>query len=618
MSAVPNDPFRSNEDAFLGPCARRSIVLVGHLPVMSGLWLSQYASRETRRVATVCMLRLEHDAVQLELFRASPQRIGVRAQSTLVEALRAIAPLVDRWLIVPRSGESVRLPDGTTDVVVLTGATEVACLAAYGLVKAAAESQQEPAARGTPLPIAVEVLGATPDETEQVRRHLSRTAQAFLGLELPISGELQRVAPVESAFRGTFDAHAPTLEDLFGMIRDAERAPAPRPIASGRPRTLPEPAPLSAGDRFAPRRDRVPPRARVVPADPPAAPLSELRDPTPIPFARKASAVAPAPLPIEGEAGARETPNPMQDPLPAPSRPRAVEEASESGISAPPRASAIRGEAFTPTAVEARPVADFDARSALDREAPVRVAPRRTTGVGADGLLPPDALADLVSSLPGAASDADRLTAARPGSPRPHASRLASDEVAAASGGGVDSAPFDDAPVPTAGRPAIAPSEGPMSEGMMSEGMMAEAATPSEPIACATDAVPRAAFVSAPLPAPLAPHLGAYRVLPYRAPRGPAVELALAADGTLHLVAPLGDLASLVAMRRWAVEHAELLAAAFPELRGSVEPKMHAVAGSTVDALASEGIAAAGIALHALTLVEIGNARGWLAQSISS
>ena len=91
MSAVPNDPFRSNEDAFLGPRAPRSIVLVGHLPVMSGLWLSQFASRETRRVPTVCMLRLEHDAVQVELFRVGPQRVGLRAQSTLPEALRAIA-----------------------------------------------------------------------------------------------------------------------------------------------------------------------------------------------------------------------------------------------------------------------------------------------------------------------------------------------------------------------------------------------------------------------------------------------------------------------------------------------------------------------------------------------
>jgi hypothetical protein len=147
--------------------------------------------------------------------------------------------------------------------------------------------------------------------------------------------------------------------------------------------------------------------------------------------------------------------------------------------------------------------------------------------------------------------------------------------------------------------------------------MMAEAATPPAPIAPATGSAPRASFVSAPLPTPLAPHLGAYEVLPYRAPRGPAVELALAADGTLHLIAPLGDLASLVATRRWAVEHAALLAAAYPALRGSIEPKMHAVTGSTVDALASEGIAGAGIALHALTLVEIGNARGWLAQPIS-
>lgn len=614
MSAVPNDPFRSNEDAFLGPRAPRSIVLVGHLPVMSGLWLSQFASRETRRVPTVCMLRLEHDAVQVELFRVGPQRVGLRAQSTLPEALRAIAPLVDRWLIVPRSGEPVRLPLGTNDVVVLTGANEVACLAAYGLVKAAAEAEREPSPGRAPLPIAVEVLGATPDETETVRRHLARTAQTFLGLDLPISGELQRVAPVESAFRGTFDAHSPSLEDLFGMIRDAERAPAARPIASGRPRALPEPGPLSVGDRFAPRRDRLPPRTRAAQAEPVGDALSEVLDRAPIPFAPNAGVRAiasqPPETPAAPDASARNTPS-------SPSVDRAAEARPGQGI-ASPRASAIRVDAPAPSPIESGAGAVFDPRAALDRAAPARVAPRRTTEVGSDGLLPEDTIADLLSSLPGASSGAGLGRAPRSGPVREARAEVDPVDLADAA------PPLPEVPVVSAAPESADRAGAPAASGgvVVVAPQVPSIAAPTAstaPLARPTptpDATARAAFVAAPLPVPLAPHLGAFEVLPFRAPRGPAVELAIGADGTLHLVAPLADLSALLATRRWAVEHAPLLAAACPALRASCEPKLHAVAGSTVDALASEGVAAADIELHALALVEIGNARGWLAQPL--
>ncbi len=568
MTAVQHDPFRSNEDAFLGPCARRSIVLVGHLPVMSGLWLSQFASRETRRVPTVCLLRLEHDAVQVELFRPGGQRAAVRASSSLVEALRSVAPLVDRWFVVPRSGDPVRLPPGTSDVVILTGGDEIATVAAYGLVKAVADAQPAAGSGRGPVPVAVEVLGATPDETGRVRAQLAKTAQAFLEIDLPVHGELQRVAPVESAFRGTFDAHGPTLEQLFALIAEAERAPAPcEPIASARPRALPEPEPFAVGDRFAPRRDRVPPRSRT------------------------RSTTTPEPSPSPSSAGIASQRIPPIDTAPP---------VADDAVVAP--ASAVRAPDLRPSSDTLRLVppvsageAPFDARLALDRAAPTRLAPRRGPSPSSEAV-PTEAASGAAPTSGEPASD--RVPAARPpsGGGRIRDGLLGQDELAALL------ATLDEAP-----RAVDTDTD----TGAAAEPAPVTARVPTSP-AESDAAAARAALVPSPLPAPLAPHIGALEVLPFRAPRAPMVELAAGADGVLHLVAPLADLAHLVATRRWAREHAAILRAACPALQGELEPRLHAVVGSAVEAIDTDGVE-----IHALSLVEIGNARGWLAQPVA-
>ncbi|MFZ9914799.1 MAG: hypothetical protein ACO3IB_05600, partial [Phycisphaerales bacterium] len=103
--------------------------------------------------------------------------------------------------------------------------------------------------------IAVAVLGADDAESARVAEKLDKTTQTFLKVELPVRGGLQRVAPVESSFRGTFDAPTPSVAELFQLIESAERAsPAVAPAAAT------EPAPRA--ERFAPRSERVPPRAR--------------------------------------------------------------------------------------------------------------------------------------------------------------------------------------------------------------------------------------------------------------------------------------------------------------------------------------------------------------------
>ncbi|MFM7259700.1 MAG: hypothetical protein ACKO3W_03765, partial [bacterium] len=91
---------------------RRTLVVVGHLPVMSGMWISQFADREAHEGGAVCLVRLEHDAVQLELFRAGGRRPSVSPQASIAEAVRAIAPVATRWMIVPRGSDAREIPAG--------------------------------------------------------------------------------------------------------------------------------------------------------------------------------------------------------------------------------------------------------------------------------------------------------------------------------------------------------------------------------------------------------------------------------------------------------------------------------------------------------------------------
>jgi len=240
--------------------SRRTLVLVGNLPVMNGLWLSQYADREARENGPSCLVRLSADNVQIELFRAGSRRPSVRPQARYEEAIRTLAPVVSQWMIVPKSGDPVEIPEGTDDIVVLTGADQTAILAAYRLLKAAHEAADR--LGGTKPAISVAVLGADNAETAHVAARIGEAASHSLAVNIPVRGGLQRVAPAESSFRGTFDDPSPSLAHIAALV--AEVSTATRGASAE-----PEAAPL----RFTPRVERkapspIPFRAEMPPAPP--------------------------------------------------------------------------------------------------------------------------------------------------------------------------------------------------------------------------------------------------------------------------------------------------------------------------------------------------------------
>ena len=248
-------PFESLPGGWLA--ARRTLVLVGNLPVMNGLWLSQYADREARENGPVCLVRISADSVQIELFRAGARRPSIRPQARYEEALRAIAPVVSQWMIVPAQPEPVEIPAGTDDIVVLTGADQPAIVAAYRLVKGAHEAITR--LGGAQPAVSVAVLGADAQETANVAARIGDAAGASLNTTVPVRGGMQRVAPAESSFRGTFDDPSPSIGKVVEVLASIGNQPAAA-TASTSEHALSD-APL----RFSPRVERKAPVMRTAP-----------------------------------------------------------------------------------------------------------------------------------------------------------------------------------------------------------------------------------------------------------------------------------------------------------------------------------------------------------------
>lgn len=364
MSAVQDNPFDRNLDAFLGTrtperkgsaSASRTLVLVGNLPVLSGLWLSQFADREARERGAACMLRIDDDAVQIELFVANGRRPSIRPQATLAEALRAVAPVVSAWLVVPRAADPIEVPADVGEVVVLTGADEPAVIAAYTLVRRCVDAfKTRREGRGHPR-TSVAVLGATDDECAFVERTLDKATRAFLQVDLPVRGGLQQVKPTESAFRGTFDAHSPLVEDVFAMIRAAEAASATDTNNSAVPSTR-----FDRGERFTPRRERLAPRRSLV-------------EPAPIPFNRGVS-IPPMPVTAPVTAPVAPVPVPAMAAAPAPAPalagvPAAAPRAHSVPVSAP-----VSVPVSVPASLPPEPITPSRARS-VKGELPAQLVP---------------------------------------------------------------------------------------------------------------------------------------------------------------------------------------------------------------------------------------------------
>ncbi len=188
------------------------IAIVGHLPVMGGLWLTQYADHVARREGPTALVRIERGQVTMELLRAPGCRGVLERAATIDEALAELAAVASRWVICPSSEASVDGPLAADALTLLTGGDDAATVAAYRIMKNLAERWH---IAGWPVPpIGLVVLGSPPERVEEVVEKLDRTTKAFLDVDLAIVGQHQRMDAIESEGRRVFQS-----ADLKGTDR---------------------------------------------------------------------------------------------------------------------------------------------------------------------------------------------------------------------------------------------------------------------------------------------------------------------------------------------------------------------------------------------------------------
>lgn len=293
--------------------ARRTLVLVGHMPMPAGLWLRQVADQIGRDAGPVGLVRIENDAVQLMVFRGAGLCPPIRSEASLQDALRAVGSAVANWIIVPFSGHELEVPEGTSDALLVTSADEPAVLAAYTILKKFVAARGQRGSRARLPGVAVEVLGASLEASAHAAESLAATAREFLSIDLPFRGSIHRIAPVEPTLQRTFDLQAPTLAQVYAMLAEAELDSA-RVASSGPSGALAGILGGTRGDRFSARPERVPPRRAPLPLDA-----------GPIPFTRP-STVSPAqptlpPRTVRGPVGTAPSAPSTTSAAPSPSTP---------------------------------------------------------------------------------------------------------------------------------------------------------------------------------------------------------------------------------------------------------------------------------------------------------
>jgi len=202
---------------------RVTAAVTGHLPVMAGLWATQFADRVGAVDGPTGLIRCERELVHAEILRSGGRHIGLRQEESFDAWLARAVRLVRRWIIcLPDNGDPAQLFDrGFADRVLLTSADEAAVAAAQRVISWISAAA---GANGTSAALGLVVVGAPP---ERVSWMLDELAMAHRGaLDLPLAGTIQRMDRVDSSERYGFDVTtAPSVESLLRIMEEAaERA----------------------------------------------------------------------------------------------------------------------------------------------------------------------------------------------------------------------------------------------------------------------------------------------------------------------------------------------------------------------------------------------------------
>jgi hypothetical protein len=164
--------------------AQLELILVGHLPVRAGLWLTPYADASARQRGPTALIDLDKDRPRVQLLRHRPQAVGDANTTGLREVVGQLARDTRCWVIRPphdvAMDQLVALPEA--QVTILSGTSQTAVVHAYRIIRSLVEAAQR---LGQPLgDLGVALVGADSLEADEVGTRLVNAASTFLDITL--------------------------------------------------------------------------------------------------------------------------------------------------------------------------------------------------------------------------------------------------------------------------------------------------------------------------------------------------------------------------------------------------------------------------------------------------
>jgi hypothetical protein len=196
-------------------------LLVCNVPVMAGLWVSQFAHEVGRAHGATALVRFEREDVTVELLHADGRQVPPSAPDALSAWLPKAATGFRRWLLcVPAEAPPSDVLAAGNDLVVLTGADEAAVTGAYLRLKQIVDEGVE---AGIPLQrVGLVVVGSMPEQAAQASARLGDAARSFLGLDVELVACLPRIERIDSSARGTYArASCPQIAAFSADLRAA-------------------------------------------------------------------------------------------------------------------------------------------------------------------------------------------------------------------------------------------------------------------------------------------------------------------------------------------------------------------------------------------------------------
>jgi hypothetical protein len=199
------------------------LLVVGHLPVRAGLWLTPYADAVARRAGTTVLVRLDGDEPMLQVLRGDEGRPPAEECRNLREAILSLGGSVRAWIVRPsaRTATDELLAGQADRITILSSADQAAVVNAYRLVKDLVEAAQRRVAQLPSLGLAV--IGAERDAADDVARRIDRTTGQCLEVSVPLLLCLPRIdaAARATCLRSFPGQTRPALDEVLAWIGEA-------------------------------------------------------------------------------------------------------------------------------------------------------------------------------------------------------------------------------------------------------------------------------------------------------------------------------------------------------------------------------------------------------------